>query len=134
MKGPHGSLGCVDCHAGAAAQTHSAKTASASCITCHADAAKAMAAGAHTALGNPNDPQTCIVCHGTNNVTRAVAGPQFCATCHATEVAQYRASIHGRARDHGNADVPTCQSCHGSAHAALPSSDPQLACEQAAPA
>jgi formate dehydrogenase gamma subunit len=124
MKGPHASLGCVDCHAGASAQTHSAKTASASCITCHADAAKEMTAGAHAALGNPNDPQTCIACHGTNNVTRAVAGPQFCATCHATEVEQYRASIHGRARDHGNADVPTCQNCHGSAHTALPSSDP----------
>jgi len=124
MKGPHSSLGCLDCHAGASAQSHNAKTASASCITCHSDAAKAMASGAHTALGNPNDPQTCVACHGTNNVTRAVAGPQFCATCHATEVAQYRASIHGRARDHGNADVPTCQNCHGSAHAALPSSDP----------
>ncbi len=123
MKGPHANFGCVDCHAGASAQTHNAKTASASCITCHADAAKEMAAGAHAALGNPNDPQTCITCHGKNNVEK-VAGIQFCATCHATEVEQYSASIHGRARDHGNADVPTCRSCHGSAHAALPSTDP----------
>jgi formate dehydrogenase gamma subunit len=125
MKGPHGSLGCLDCHAGASAPTHNAKTASASCIACHADAAKEMATGAHAALGNPNDVQTCIVCHGTTNVEKATAGPQFCATCHATEVEQYRASIHGRAQARGNADVPTCQSCHGSAHAALPSSDPK---------
>jgi formate dehydrogenase gamma subunit len=125
MKGPHATFGCVDCHAGASAQTHSVKTASASCITCHAGAAKEMTAGAHTALGNPNDPQTCIACHGTGNVVKAVAGPQFCASCHATEVAQYRTSIHGRAQASGNADVPTCQSCHGSAHAALPSSAPQ---------
>jgi formate dehydrogenase gamma subunit len=125
MKGPHGSLGCIDCHSGASAQSHNAKTASVSCITCHADAAKEMTAGAHTALGNPNDPRTCIACHGIGNVTKAVAGPQFCATCHASEVEQYRASVHGRALDHGNADVPTCKSCHGSAHAALPSSDPQ---------
>jgi len=125
MKGPHASLSCLDCHAGASAQTHNARTASASCVACHADAAKAMTAGAHTALGNPSDPQTCIACHGTANVSKAVAGPQFCATCHANEVEQYRASIHGRARDHGNADVPTCQSCHGSAHAALPATDPQ---------
>jgi formate dehydrogenase gamma subunit len=125
MKGPHTPLACLDCHAGASAQTHSARTASASCVTCHADAAKAMTAGAHAALGNPNDSQTCITCHGTTNVSKAVAGPQFCATCHATEVEQYRASVHGRAYDHGNADVPTCQSCHGSAHAALPGSDPQ---------
>jgi len=125
MKGPHSSLSCVDCHAGASAQTHNAKTASASCITCHADAAQAMTAGVHAALGNPKDSQTCITCHGTANVSKAVAGPQFCATCHADEVQQYRASVHGVAHDHGNADVPTCQSCHGSAHAALPASDPQ---------
>jgi formate dehydrogenase gamma subunit len=125
MKGPHGTLGCVDCHAGASAPTHNTKTASASCITCHADAAKKMAAGAHAALGNPNDPQTCIACHGTDNAAKAVAGTQFCATCHTAEVEQYRNSVHGRAQAHGNADVPTCQSCHGSAHAALPASDPQ---------
>ena len=124
MKGPHGSFGCTDCHAGATAQTHNAKTASASCVDCHADAAKTLATGAHAALGNPNDSATCIACHGTNNVTKAVAGTQFCASCHAEEVAQYKASIHGRARDRGNADVPTCQSCHGATHAALTASDP----------
>src|ERR1700733_15113104 len=31
MKGPHGTLSCTYCHADASAQTHSAKTASASC-------------------------------------------------------------------------------------------------------
>ncbi|MGA7522924.1 MAG: cytochrome b/b6 domain-containing protein [Acidobacteriaceae bacterium] len=124
MKGPHSDLGCLDCHSGASAQTHSARTASASCITCHADSAKDVASGAHAALGSPNDPQTCIACHGTNNVKKAVAGPQFCATCHATEVEQYRNSIHGRAHDHGNGDVPTCQNCHGSAHTVLAATDP----------
>jgi formate dehydrogenase gamma subunit len=124
MKGVHAELGCVDCHAGAAAQSHNAKSASASCITCHADSAKVMATGAHAALGDSNDSQTCITCHGTGNVVKAVTGAQFCATCHAAEVQQYAASVHGRARAHGNADVPTCQSCHGSAHAALPATDP----------
>jgi formate dehydrogenase gamma subunit len=125
MKGPHASLGCVDCHAGASAEGHNAKTASASCVTCHADSAQTLSTGVHRALGNPNETSTCIACHGTDNVTRAVASPQFCATCHSTEVEQYRASIHGRARDHGNSDVPTCQSCHGSTHAALAASDPR---------
>ncbi len=125
MKGVHGSLGCVDCHTGASAQSHNAKSASASCITCHAGAASQMASGAHAALGDPNDPQTCITCHGTNNVTKTVAGVQFCSGCHKNEVEQYRASVHGRAEARGNADVPTCQSCHGSAHTALPSSDPK---------
>jgi formate dehydrogenase gamma subunit len=125
MKGPHASLSCLDCHAGAAAQTHNSKSASASCVSCHADSAKAMATGAHAALGSADDSQTCISCHGTSNTVKAVSGPQFCATCHADEVQQYRASVHGIARDHGNADVPSCQNCHGSAHAALPASDPQ---------
>jgi formate dehydrogenase gamma subunit len=124
MKGPHSELGCLACHAGASTQPHSAKTASASCAMCHADSAKELATGAHAALGNANDSQTCITCHGTNSVTKAVAGPQFCATCHATEVQEYRKSVHGRAHDHGNGDVPTCQSCHGSAHGALAATDP----------
>ena len=69
MKGAHGSLHCLDCHAGAAAESHSAKTASASCVTCHADAAKALSASAHAALGNPSDSSTCITCHGIGNVS-----------------------------------------------------------------
>lgn len=124
MKGPHADLGCLACHAGAAAQSHNAKTASASCVTCHGDEAKVMASGAHAALGDPSDPQTCITCHGTSNTAKAVSGTQLCASCHAQEVKQYAASVHGRALAHGNGDVPTCQSCHGSAHAALPSTDP----------
>ena len=123
MKGPHGSLGCLDCHAGAAAQTHNAKSASASCVDCHSGAAQALTTSVHSALGNPKDSQTCIACHGTSNVTRAVAGPQFCGSCHEQEVSQYKGSIHGRARASGNADVPTCQSCHGSTHAVVAGTD-----------
>ncbi len=74
MKGVHADLGCVDCHAGAAAQSHNAKSASASCITCHADSAQVMATGAHAALGDSNDSQTCITCHGTKNVMKAGDG------------------------------------------------------------
>jgi formate dehydrogenase gamma subunit len=124
MKGPHASLGCVDCHAGATAQSHNGKTASASCVGCHADAATALAAGAHTALGNPHESETCVACHGTNNVSRAVTGSGFCASCHGEEVRQYNASIHGNAHLRGNGDVPTCQSCHGATHGALAASDP----------
>src|SRR5580692_12802307 len=39
MRGPHSAFTCTDCHAGAATQGHTAKTASATCLTCHADAA-----------------------------------------------------------------------------------------------
>lgn len=124
MKGVHGAFSCVDCHAGATAESHNAKTASASCATCHADAAKSLSTGVHAALGNPNDSATCVTCHGIGNVTKTLANPQFCATCHAEEVTQYRASVHGKAHDRGNADVPTCQSCHGSTHTALAASNP----------
>ena len=124
MKGVHGSFGCLDCHAGAAAETHNAKTAAASCVSCHADAARALSTGVHAALGDASDSATCVACHGTNNVVKAVAGTQFCASCHATEVQQYKASIHGSAHDRGNDDVPTCVSCHGSTHTALAASDP----------
>ena len=125
MKGPHGAFGCLDCHAGAAAQSHNAHTASASCVTCHADASKALAGGVHAALGSSTDSATCITCHGTGNVAKTVAAASFCSSCHAQEVAQYNASIHGRARAHGNGDVPTCQSCHGATHAALAVTDAQ---------
>ena len=123
MKGPHSSLSCVTCHAGAAAQSHTSKSASASCIACHADEAKALSGGVHAALGKPTDSETCIACHGTSNAAKAVAGPQFCGTCHAKETAQYSASVHGSARAHGNADVPTCTNCHGSTHAAVAAAD-----------
>jgi formate dehydrogenase gamma subunit len=125
MRGPHASFSCVDCHAGGAADTHNAKTASASCIACHADAATALAGGAHAALGDPNRSGTCIACHGTADTRKAVAGTQTCVACHANEVEQYKASVHGHARGLGNGDVPTCQSCHGSAHTALSASDPR---------
>jgi nitrate/TMAO reductase-like tetraheme cytochrome c subunit len=53
----------------------------------------------------------------------ATRGVQFCATCHATEVSQYNASIHGRAHAKLNGDAPTCQSCHGTAHEVVASSN-----------
>ena len=86
----HKDLGCVDCHAGAAKSGHTAKTASASCLTCHADEGAKVSAGAHAALGDPNDSSTCITCHGTHDVADPTTrGPQFCATCHTAEVSRY---------------------------------------------
>jgi formate dehydrogenase gamma subunit len=120
----HKDLGCVDCHAGAAKSGHTAKTASASCLTCHADEGAKLSASAHAMLGDPKDSSTCIACHGTHDVVNPVArGSQFCATCHQTEASQYNASIHGRAHAKMNGDAPTCQSCHGSAHQVVASSD-----------
>jgi formate dehydrogenase gamma subunit len=120
----HQDFGCVDCHAGAAKSGHTAKTASASCITCHDDAAAKLSASAHAMLGDPKDSSTCISCHGTHDVVKpATRGVQFCATCHATEVSEYNGSIHGRAHAKLNGDAPICQSCHGTAHEVLASTE-----------
>jgi len=120
----HKDLGCVDCHAGAAKEGHTAKTASASCITCHDDVAAKLGASAHAMLGDPKDSATCISCHGQHDVVEpAKRGVQFCATCHETEVAQYNNSVHGRAHAKLNGDAPICQSCHGTAHEVVASTD-----------
>jgi formate dehydrogenase gamma subunit len=120
----HKDLGCTDCHAGAAKEGHTAKTASASCLTCHADESAKLSASAHAALGDPKDSSTCITCHGTHDVTNPQArGPEFCATCHTTEVREYNSSIHGRARAKTNGDAPTCQKCHGAAHQVVAASE-----------
>jgi formate dehydrogenase gamma subunit len=122
----HKDLGCVDCHAGAAKSGHTAKTASASCLTCHADEGAKLSASAHAMLGDPKDSSTCITCHGTHDVVSpATRGIQFCATCHATEVSQYKSSVHGRARAKMNGDAATCRSCHGTAHEVVESSNAQ---------
>jgi formate dehydrogenase gamma subunit len=77
-------------------------------------------------LGDPNDPQTCIACHGAHDVVDPVArGPQFCAPCHSTEVGQYGKSIHGREYARGNKDVPVCQNCHRPAHQVVASDNPR---------
>ncbi|HVP40044.1 MAG TPA: hypothetical protein VMS93_12765 [Candidatus Saccharimonadales bacterium] len=39
--------------------------------------------------------------------------PVKCATCHPEPAAQYDRSLHGRAARRGDAQAPTCRSCHG---------------------
>ena len=120
----HKDFKCVDCHAGAAKSGHTAGTAAASCLTCHEDVAAKLSSSVHAALGDPRDSSSCITCHGTHDVVKPAArGAEFCATCHATEVSQYKASIHGRAHAKLNGDAPTCQSCHGPAHQVVAAGD-----------
>ena len=122
----HAEFQCVDCHAGAAKFPHTAKTASASCQTCHSDIPQVLKASAHAMLGDPNDPRTCIMCHGAHNIVKpSTLGARVCATCHSSEVNQYDRSIHGRTRARGNNDAPSCQSCHGAAHQVLAADNPK---------
>ena len=122
----HKGFGCVDCHPGAAKFPHTAKTAKASCQTCHGDVPEVLKSSAHAMLGDPNDPQTCIACHGAHDVVKpSTLGVKFCANCHSTEVSQYDKSIHGRQHALGNKDVPVCENCHGPAHQVLAGDNPK---------
>jgi len=114
----HKDLHCVDCHAGAAKQPHTAKVASASCLTCHGEVAGELANHAHSALGKPDSSDTCMSCHGNaHEVAAPVArGVNFCATCHAGEVKEFASSVHGRARKQGDTNAPGCADCHGATH------------------
>jgi len=123
-KSVHAGMSCVDCHADAAKEGHTAKTAAASCASCHGDVPDVLKTSAHAALGNPESSETCISCHGAHDVTKpAKLGVQICATCHSNEVSQYDKSIHGRANAKMNGDAATCQNCHGAAHQVLVASD-----------
>jgi formate dehydrogenase gamma subunit len=123
-KSVHGALGCVDCHAGAVKEGHSAKTAAASCLSCHPDAPTDLAKSAHVALGKPESSATCISCHGAHDVASPKErGALLCASCHGSEVKQFAASVHGHEGRRGNGDAPKCNDCHGTAHRTLAASD-----------
>ncbi len=120
----HKDLHCLDCHAGAAKQPHTAKTASASCLTCHGEVTAVLGAGAHAALGKPDSPDTCMACHGNAHeiVDPATRGAAFCAACHTDEVKEFASSIHGHAREQGDTNAPSCQNCHGATHSVIEAS------------
>lgn len=113
------------------------------CGRCHdgsreglADVLSEHRAGAHgraIAMGR-SAAATCTSCHGVHGIV-AIDDPaartshanvvSVCASCHASAdhlggadlaldvVPEYRESVHGRAVLAGNADAPTCVSCHG---------------------
>ena len=114
----HKDLHCVDCHAGAAKQPHTAKVASASCLTCHGEVAGELANHAHSALGKPDNSDTCMSCHGNAHevAVPAARGANLCATCHAAEVKEFASSVHGLARKQGDTNAPSCADCHGATH------------------
>jgi formate dehydrogenase gamma subunit len=120
----HAGFECLDCHPGAASLPHTAKTASTSCQTCHDDVPKELENSAHALLGDPNDTETCIGCHGTHDVKPpSTLRVTLCANCHDTEANAYDKSIHGKEFLAKNPDVPSCQSCHGPAHEVLTADD-----------
>jgi len=116
-KSVHAGVDCVGCHAGAAKEGHTTRTAKASCNSCHAGATTELTTSVHAALGDPKGSDSCIACHGGHSITKPNArGGKFCATCHQDAVKQFALSVHGRAVGNGNSDAPGCSDCHGTAH------------------
>jgi len=124
----HQGLACVDCHLDVRALPH-AQAARVDCARCHDQDASGVT-GRHPSLRSAHQarhiPATgkrpdCVDCHGTHDIApsparHALAGrqqmPARCGACHREVAAGYAESVHGRALAAGNADVPTCATCH----------------------
>lgn len=83
------------------------------CGACH-EQAKKLPKSAHAGL-------TCDTCHENHEKVphpADVPKPE-CSTCHQDQAGDYASSVHGQARQHGNAGAPDCGMCHGDAHELL---------------
>ena len=119
--GAHSILNCSDCHTTIKGFPHPARVAKVECATCHAEEAADVPKSAHGLLG----PEACNSCHGSAHEAVATAGlaPKMCGTCHADELKDLFASVHGKAAASGDAQAPSCQTCHGAAHKLLKAQD-----------
>ncbi len=122
--GVHAALPCVACHTDITDFPHPAKVRRVECSSCHAQEATDFAASIHSALGSGSEG--CMSCHGPAHDAKAAAtvAPKQCASCHADQVKDFLSSVHGKAAASGDAQAPSCSSCHGPIHKVVTSSDP----------
>lgn len=68
------------------------------------------------------DTATCIDCHGSHEMNRAMASDarvnrlhvaETCSACHEKQSQAFHSSVHASALIEGNQDSPTCTTCHG---------------------
>jgi cytochrome b subunit of formate dehydrogenase len=121
-KSAHTGLPCDTCHESHENYPHPANVPKPVCTTCHADQAGDYAQSAHglaRKAGNDGTPD-CGLCHGSahelltpKSQAFRMAVPDTCGLCHTDVVAQYRASVHGRALANGITQAPLCTDCHG---------------------
>jgi cytochrome b subunit of formate dehydrogenase len=121
----HSVVGCTDCHTDIKQFPHPARIAKVNCTACHADEAADLPKSVHSLLGTGAD--ACTSCHGPAHDAQPAAAlvPALCAQCHGNEVKGFLSSAHGVAAKNGDAQAPTCQTCHGPVHKLLTAQDPQ---------
>ena len=124
----HGKLKCTECHVGFSKTVHPVRSFNSkrdyailtadTCRKCHEEASKQFETSVHLSLlktGNLKAP-TCTDCHGAHGVASAkkdrTVGLTSCNKCHADMKPSYEASVHGMAFAKGNAEAPSCSSCH----------------------
>jgi predicted CXXCH cytochrome family protein len=128
-KSVHGEiLRCNDCHTEKTGYPHDSKPFASKrdvavayydgCKSCHFANYTKTLDGVHykvMAKGN-RKAALCVDCHGSHDIQRASEPrthiSKTCSTCHATVYKTYTASVHGRAAETGNPDVPVCTDCH----------------------
>jgi cytochrome b subunit of formate dehydrogenase len=105
------------------------------CLACHGQEGFAGPSGTPLAIDARHFEDSvhgvlpCTACHtGITELPHAErlapVGLDTCSACHAEAVSAYRAGTHGAANGRGVPEAPTCRDCHGSAHTALPHTDP----------
>ena len=112
------------------------------CLMCHADkAAKndqgkliGVDAPAYKASVHGEMQLTCVMCHvdaaDAKTVHPGKLKPVDCAGCHEKAVAEYRGTVHGKARTDGKTLAASCTDCHGT-HDIKRSKDPASATNHA---
>ena len=125
----HGEmLHCTDCHSEKSGYPHESKALASKrdlaiayyeqCKSCHFANYTKTLDGVHYAVmakGN-RAAALCVDCHGSHDIRRASEPrtriSQTCSHCHASVYQTYSASVHGKAAQEGNPDVPVCTDCH----------------------
>ena len=113
------------------------KPTNADCLACHGDASlthevngKQVSLAVDEGKFNASihgSIFTCVDCHDDVKSAPHEVTPLrvSCSKCHAEADHGYFLSIHAQARAKGDANAPTCTSCHGGPHEILPPSDPK---------
>lgn len=89
------------------------------CISCHGVHGIRDAKNPLSMVNRKRVPETCAVCHADSKTMAGFKRPDG-SLMPTNQLAEYRASVHGRALlERGDLGAPACNSCHGN-HAAMP--------------